>query len=878
MKTKVILTTNGIENELASDCLYNWDEVRCAYKRTDFSGVVRSFSSEFEFVNDAYELLLSAFIKDGVRAVASVAIYVLNNDWSWSKEFEAALNFSTATWDGYIFSINCLDDGLASLIKSNKSVKYEFGIGKDIEAWNKLKYDRLTLLNSCSHEIMGDSNASDGAVLISNAPSLTRLPVYSIKSESFENSPILYQDQTTETGSAFITTVRDVPNLKMRLEIWADSPGSDLCYAEDVEIHLMKFADNDINITDMGVVFTYSADKILLGPGSGAWGIDDRVCVGTFKSFGDLQRAYPNPPQDVWAMIASGPALEDVESVYFTPISNKSDMVQWELGKCVKNNVRRNGSIVRVSCESKKYITEFDLSNLGSDQKFALFYKAKIVNVTAQDPNIPYFPIFSKITTYWESKAKAIEFTAIKPASLLKRLVEKMSDEKYNIIPQFSDSDSRLEKTYLLAAESIRGIEGAKIYSSFNDFCDWMETVFGYVYTLGDPVPAQYKGIRKIWGIEDNWSIDIDGLHGEVVEGYCPDGYYGDAPVFISSHNCFCVFDNHETGNMYTLWKDSPEYNDENGKARKDLIFDDGQEYYVIGANNEIIPFAGDIKAATRITQTIQFLHRGELFRDQIQDVVFTNAVELQSKVDNSILYSIVEIGYAKQDYGTECGRDEWNFMNYYNTDIDVVEKKLTLQSKYRADCYGLEFLAQERAKDSTDNKSDNTIFFVYCKLSKREEEQLSEEAGTRGDEDDVPVQETYNLEIDRTSKIDGALTDTVFNGEFSPYYCIKANEGYISAMAPNVKLRFASSDGNSDIVIDGVKTSADITLTQRLFSEVELQFTAAEFDETLDFSKLIKVIKNGLSYTGFVKQTECCYARPTEVEYTLIVKSIEQL
>lgn len=878
MKTKVILTINGIANELNSDCLYNWDEVICAYKRTEFSGIVRSFSSQFEFVNDAYEMLLSAYIKDGVRAEASVAIHTLNNDWSWSKQFEAALNFSTATWDGYIFTINCIDDSLAALINARKSTKYEFEIGKDIEAGGILNYDRITMQNSCAHEIMGDENASNGAVLIPNANSSTRLPVYSLRSETFENSPILYQDQTTDAGSAFITSIRPVPNMKMRLEIWADSPGSGLCYAQSVEIHLMKFSGDDNNMTDMGVIFSYSAHQISLAPGSGTWGITDRTCVGTFKSLEELQRAYPNPQQDVWAKIAKGSELEDVESVYFTPVSNKPDLVQWELGRCVKNNAYRNGPIVRVSCETKKYIMEFDFSNLGTDQRFALFYTAHLVNHGISGFNTPYFPLFSKITTHWESKAKALEITAIKPITLMKRLAERMSDDKYNIIPQFSDFDPRLDKTYLLAAESVRAISGAKIYSSFNDFRDWMETVFGYVYTLGEPSLAQYNGMRKISGVEDNWSFDVGDVHGVVVNGYCPDGYYGDDPVFIRSHNCFCVWDNHETGNMYTQWKDSHKFNDETGIGRKDLIFDDGHNYYVVGEDNDLVQYSGDAKAASRITQSIRFLHRSELFQNQDQGIVFRDAVELQSKVNNSMIYSVVEVGYEKQDYETECGRDEWNFMNYYNTGIDVIEKKLTLQSKYRADCYGLEFLSQERAKDSTDNKSDKTIFFVYCKLNKNfEEVSDSDESGTRGD-DEVAVNETTILELDRTANISGALSNSVFNGEFSPYYCVKANEGYISAMAPDVTLKFASSDGNSDIVINGIKTTADINLPQRLFSEVELQFTDMELDREIDFSKLIKVVKRGLVYSGFMKQVNCCYARPSEVEYTLIIKSIEQL
>ncbi len=61
----------------------------------------------------------------------------------------------------------------------------------------------------------------------------------------------------------------------------------------------------------------------------------------------------------------------------------------------------------------------------------------------------------------------------------------------------------------------------------------------------------------EISGIEDDWSFDVGDIHGRVVDGYCPDGYYGEAPFFIRTHNCFCVWDNHETGNVYTQWKDS---------------------------------------------------------------------------------------------------------------------------------------------------------------------------------------------------------------------------------------------------------------------------------------------------------------------------------
>lgn len=860
MKTKLTLTIAGKENELASDCLMNWDEVQCTCKRADFSGVVRSFSSKFEFTNAAYDMLMSAYLNDGVRADAVVAIYVLNNDWSWSKEFEAPLNFSTASWDGYVFSVNCIDNGLAALIKARKSTKYEFTVGDDIEAYGTLNYDRMIMQNSCVHEIMGDDNGSDGSVLLSGASSLSRLPTYSLTSETFENSPILFGDQTDEKGSAFITAVRPLSNLKIRLEIWTNKPGVGLVYAKSVGIYLKKFKGADDSMEDVAEVFSYAAERIDLGYGSSYHGISGREYFGEFASLEDLKRTYPNPPQDVWAKVGG--------AAYITPVSNNPELVQWELGELEAVGIRDHGIAV---CNSRKYIMEFDLQDIPTGQKFALFYTADIVGFLGASVSGPHFPLFSKISVHWESRAKTVGITAIKPVTLMSRLIDKMSDGRFNVIPHLSDFDPRLAKTYLLAAESVRDVPGAKIYSSFNDFCDWMETVFGYVYTLGEAVLARYDGIMKFNSILDDFSF----MNGSVVEGVIPDHRFIVGPFFIRKYGSFFVWDI-VTGNMYTLWKDSDKYNDENGKGRKDVMFDDGRKYYVIDDDGNMVEYAGDAKTASLITQPIYFMHRSELFQDIDQGIVFTDAVEAQSKVNSSILYSTVEVGYEKQDYETECGRDEWNFMNYYNTGIDVTEKKLTLQSKYRADCYGLEFLAQERANDSTDNKSDDTVFFVLCEEVEKAETDTA--PSVKEDAEDDVVITTKVLSIDRSAKISGALSDTVFNGEFSPYYCVKANEGYISAMAPNVTLQFASSDGNSDIVIDGVKTTADIALGERLFSEMELDFTATDLERTIDYSKLVKVVKNGLVYSGFFKQTESCYARPSEVDYTLIVKRIEPI
>ena len=44
-----------------------------------------------------------------------------------------------------------------------------------------------------------------------------------------------------------------------------------------------------------------------------------------------------------------------------------------------------------------------------------------------------------------------------------------------------SNYDSRLDNCVIVAAESIRGIPDAKLYTSYTKFVDWMESVFGFV-------------------------------------------------------------------------------------------------------------------------------------------------------------------------------------------------------------------------------------------------------------------------------------------------------------------------------------------------------------------------------------------------------------
>ena len=85
MLTKFILHYDNFSQqyELQPDDLKNWDEIKCCYKRTGYNGVVRSFTSKFEFCNEAYRIIMEMFDKYGFAARARLDMMVMNDRWEY---------------------------------------------------------------------------------------------------------------------------------------------------------------------------------------------------------------------------------------------------------------------------------------------------------------------------------------------------------------------------------------------------------------------------------------------------------------------------------------------------------------------------------------------------------------------------------------------------------------------------------------------------------------------------------------------------------------------------------------------------------------------------------------------------------------------------
>lgn len=88
--------------------------------------------------------------------------------------------------------------------------------------------------------------------------------------------------------------------------------------------------------------------------------------------------------------------------------------------------------------------------------------------------------------------------------------------------------------------------------------------------------------------------------------------------------------------------------------------------------------------------------------------------------------------------------------------------------------------------------------------------------------------------------------------------------------------LEFASSTGNSGIVIDSQPMNGNIDLTSPLMTCGILEFTTDDVKEPADFGDLVEVVSSGIIYRGFVQEATFKYAKNESVKYKLIVKDIE--
>ena len=122
---------------------------------------------------------------------------------------------------------------------------------------------------------------------------------------------------------------------------------------------------------------------------------------------------------------------------------------------------------------------------------------------------------------------------AIRPLELATKIVQSISSSASVVID--TNDDERFAQTFIVAGEELRQIGTAKVYSTFQQFADWIEAVFGYSYKIENDTTVHFTHRSNLFGssvvkvfdfVRDvKFSIDTDLIYAEVQAGYAKKDY-----------------------------------------------------------------------------------------------------------------------------------------------------------------------------------------------------------------------------------------------------------------------------------------------------------------------------------------------------------------
>ena len=630
-----------------TDYVHNWDEITASFKRNDYDGVVRTFTDKFEFVKGARTLLLNEYKENYLQASAGIVISTRNNSWTWVEQFRCSLNFSTLSDDGYITSINGVDNSVAALIKAKRGTQYEFSV-EELAEKEQLSYDHLVMLNNIKW--------IDGGEIVDEVNKTSFIEFFESRSGTLLYTFPLY----IESSEIYNKSKFDAIDTEMELY--------------DSMVDAQPFFTAKDNIT-AHVSFSF---------GIHGTGMDETAThSSTFLRFVKITQNKQYVSLGSWDIYN--------QAVQVTSVEYNDD----------------------IELRSGEYLV------MG------------IVSVSVNEGDRIYLVNSTGISMSFYTRGNTDYMKLIKPSVLLNKILESM-DEGSGLVGQIIESgEKRLDNAMILAAESVRKLPTAKIYTSFSKFSEWMKTVFGYVYDINE--------------------------------------------------------------------------------------------------------------------QTITFRHRNDYFPNKVVKTIADYGAYAMN-INSSLIYSQLNVGYAKQDYDSVNGKDEFRFTNQYTTGIILTDNKLELISPYRADAYGIEFLSQKIGEETTDNSSDTDVFFV-CAIK-----------GTSG----------YTL--DRTEEIEGVIdSESMFNVMYSPSSFILSNFAFLGSLIR--KITFASSEGNSAVKIAQNMENRNIEINESLFSATNVEIETSDIELPSDMNGIVQFQHQGETIQGYYISTDFTYTKTKSCKISLVVK-----
>lgn len=270
----------------------------------------------------------------------------------------------------------------------------------------------------------------------------------------------------------------------------------------------------------------------------------------------------------------------------------------------------------------------------------------------------------------------------------------------------------------------------------------------------------------------------------------------------------------------------------------------------------------------------VVFRHRNEMFRvDECK--MIGSYKDLSVSADSGKLYSAVEIGHDAIDYGEDNGRNEYNVKHTYTTGNTYSDSVLKMDTGYRVDSYGLEYLVEKRTEDQKDDKGDSDIIAIHT----------NGDSGNLKPDSSVfvsfPPVRNYDTSTDSTGRESTIVNIGVIyepktgavNTYYHPYYCAMANAQYLATFAD--ELTFASSDAGNSVYFNGKNMERDIYIGDyKKYSPMNVSFKTNEIDVPADPNAKVGFIYKGKTYEGWLTDLKISDIREKETTYKLMMST----
>lgn len=202
----------------------------------------------------------------------------------------------------------------------------------------------------------------------------------------------------------------------------------------------------------------------------------------------------------------------------------------------------------------------------------------------------------------WNERQEPIYLDIVKPEVLLGKLISSICpgiDVRCKIKQTNANGidNTRLSQTMLCPAECIRQFPSSKVYTSFDEFCKWMETTFGYIYQIEDMSESDEEIILS--NIYDFTCIYYDGYVNKLDDIVFRDTKFGSGDKLgyffkvISEMDLESSFDYDFSG--YEDYQSMEWGNEPSGvKVRTDRLYRSINDMIVYSAVNKIKTVAGE--------------------------------------------------------------------------------------------------------------------------------------------------------------------------------------------------------------------------------------------------------------------------------------------